>query len=53
MKQIEFDEKTFKGLKKCYAKAVEKGKETFIYKGEWLTSYAKYVIEFLETKFKK
>lgn len=51
MKQIEFDKEIFDKFKKCYTKAVEMKKETFIFRGEWLVSYAKYVIEYLEPKF--
>ena len=36
-------------LKRAYNKAVKLNKETFTYNGyEYLTSYAKYVIQFLE-----
>ena len=51
MQQISLNEKEFVTLKRKYEKAVKEGKETFIYKGEFLTSYAKYLIEYLEPKF--
>lgn len=37
-------------LKKAYEKAIKENKESFIYEGEELIiSYAKYLIEYLET----
>lgn len=53
MKMINFDRQKLKELKNLYNKAVKDNKESFTYNGdEYLTSYAKYVIEYLETKFK-
>jgi hypothetical protein len=53
MKMINFDRQKLKELKNLYNKAVKDNKESFIYNGdEYLTSYAKYVIEYLETKLK-
>jgi hypothetical protein len=53
MKNISFDEKCFEQLKKEYRKAVEEGKESFIFddKHELVTDYAKYLIEYLSYKF--
>ena len=43
----------FQEFKKLYEKAKAQSKESFIFEGqEILVSYAKYVIEYLETKFK-
>lgn len=54
MKMINFDRNKLKDLKRHYKKALEAKKETFIFNGdEYLTSYAKYVIEYLESQFKK
>lgn len=37
-------------LKKAYDKAVKEGKEYFVYKGtELVTSYAKYLLEYLQS----
>lgn len=53
MKMINFDRQKLKELKTLYNKAVKGGKESFMYKGdEYLTSYAKYVIEYLDSQFK-
>lgn len=52
MKMINFDRQKLRELKTRYNKAVKANKESFIYKGdEYLTSYAKYVIEYLESQF--
>lgn len=52
MKMINFDRQKLKELKNLYNKAVKGNKESFTYNGdEYLTSYAKYVIEYLETRF--
>lgn len=41
--------KDLPALKKAYKKAVEKNKDYFVYRdSEFITSYAKYLIEFLE-----
>lgn len=54
MKMINFDRNKLKDLKRHYNKAVKANKESFIFNGdEYLTSYAKYVIEYLESKFKR
>ena len=43
----------FISLKRLYKKAVEEKKNVFTFKGhQLLTSYAKYLIEYLENKFK-
>lgn len=48
-KEISFDVKLYKELKKSYEKAVKDNKETFIFMdNEWLTKYAKYVLQYLE-----
>jgi hypothetical protein len=52
MSSVSIDEKGFILLKKEYKKAVSEGRKSFIFKGnEVLTSYAKYLIEYLEGKF--
>ena len=49
MKQITFDKAKLKRLKLAYQKAVDTGAESFIFDGdEYLTAYAKYVIEYLK-----
>jgi hypothetical protein len=51
MTTINFDRIKLKALKKKYTEAVKDNKETFIFEGnEFLVSYAKYVIEYLENK---
>lgn len=50
---INFDSQKLKELKSCYNTAIKENKESFIFKGdEYLTTYAKYVIEYLENEFK-
>lgn len=54
MQQITFDEPKLKRLKESYQQAIKDKKDSFIFEGhELLTSYAKYMIEYLEDKFKK
>lgn len=53
MKECWFDNAKLERLKAAYKKAVENGKESFFFDGqEYLTTYAKYVIEYFKTKFK-
>lgn len=53
-KSISINERDFLTLKKDYAKAVDSQLTTFEFKGEMLvTNYAKYLIEYLATEFKK
>lgn len=41
-------------LKRMYAKAVKEGKTQFVFQAkDILTVYAKYLIEYLESRFKK
>lgn len=48
MESINFDRTKLKELKQLYSIAVKDGRESFMYEGhELLTSYAKYLIEFL------
>jgi|GEM_PF-6824381 len=43
-------ERTLGDLEKCYTKATQSGAEVFTFQGrEVLTSYAKYLIEYLKT----
>ena len=50
--KIEIDKPVFDELEKAYHKAVKDKKETFIFDGgEFLTDYAKYLIEYLKPKF--
>ena len=53
MKTISFDQQKLKEFKRLYNKAVKEGKDSFIFIGdEYLTTYAKYVIEYLTNQFK-
>lgn len=48
MNSVVFDRAKLKRLKRAYKAAHENGKEVFIFEGrEILTSYAKYMIEYL------
>lgn len=48
MPEISFDRTKLKELQRLYDIAVKEGRESFEYEGhELLTSYAKYLIEFL------
>ncbi len=50
---ITFDRQELINLKRSYTLAVEENKEQFTFKGnELLTSYAKYLIEYLESRLK-
>jgi len=49
---MEFTKKTYELLKKQYNEAVAANQTSFIFEGnELLVSYAKYLIEYLSTKF--
>ena len=49
---ISFDLPTYQRLKKEYQRSVDNNVEIFVFDGhELLTSYAKYMIEYLTTKF--
>lgn len=51
MDMIEFTPEKLKRLKKARASAVERGDTQFTFEGkEVLVSYAKYMIEYLETQ---
>jgi hypothetical protein len=50
---IQFTQEKFTALKRVYTKAVKEGKDSFTFEGgEYLVSYAKYLIEYLSSKFK-
>lgn len=50
---INFDQAKVKRLKKRYDKAVLDKEESFIFEdNEYLTTYAKYMLEYLDTLFK-
>jgi len=52
-KQVEFNAENFKAFRKRYNEAIRDSENSFMFEGnEYLTSYAKYVIEYLEPKFK-
>lgn len=52
--EIVFDEKLFLSLKEEYQKAVEEGRNQFSLNGNLLlTSYAKYLIQYLSPKFER
>lgn len=54
MIMINFDRDKLRQLKTHYNKAVKANKESFIFNGdEYLTAYAKYVIEYLSSQFEK
>lgn len=54
MEQIEINEQEFEELKKIYEKNVSNKSEIFTFKEKsFTTGYAKYLIEYLELKFKK
>lgn len=49
---LSFDVLTYQRLKKEYQRSVDNKVEIFIFDGhELLTSYAKYLIEYLKSKF--
>lgn len=49
---MKFDQKDVQGLRSAYDSAVQKGLMVFDFKHhEVLTSYAKYLLEYLETRF--
>lgn len=51
---MELDKKDLENLKKLYKKAIDNKEEIVIYKNqEIVTGYLKYLIEYLENKFKK
>jgi len=52
MSTITFDRPTYQRLKAEYQKSVKNQKEIFVFDGcEFLTDYAKYVLEYLKPKF--
>jgi len=54
MSTIQFTPQLYKELKSAYKKAVETKEEQFIFNGhEFLTNYAKYVLEYLGQYFEK
>ena len=51
---LSFDKVTYQRLKNEYQKSVDNNIEVFIFDGhELLTAYAKYMIEYLESKFEQ
>lgn len=49
----QFTSNKFKALKTAYETAIKEQADTFIFEGkEYLVTYAKYLIEYLETKLK-
>jgi hypothetical protein len=51
---ITFTKESAKSLKKAYLKAVNEKQSNFIFMdNEFVTDYAKYVVEYLEGKFGK
>jgi hypothetical protein len=52
MKTILWTKHKLKEIKKAYAKALELKQESFFFEGnEFVTEYAKYLIEYLEPQF--
>lgn len=50
---ISFDLAAYRRFRKSYEKAVKENKTEFEFEGrDFLVSYAKYVLEYLETKYK-
>lgn len=53
MDKIEFTPELLALLKKAYQKAIDTSEAQFTFNGKaWVTDYAKYVIEYLDEKFK-
>ena len=50
---MNINQQTYDQLKKSYKQAIKNNKDHFVFEGaDILTSYAKYLIEYLSTKFK-
>jgi hypothetical protein len=53
-KTVVFDRQRMVRLQRAYERAVEGGREIFIFEGNaYLTAYAEYVLQFLGAKFGK
>jgi len=53
MTEMSFDKGKLEALKTAYARAVKAGVDTFAFDGSlFVVGYAKYLIEYLETRFK-
>ena len=53
MTDIMFDRPMLNRLKKAYDRATSESKDMFTFEGnDYVTNYAKYLIEYLEEKFK-
>jgi hypothetical protein len=51
---VKFTPEKLSDLERYYKKAVKDGEDTFMFEGkEWVTDYAKYAIEFLNTKIRR
>ena len=54
MKQLAWTMKQFLAFKKAYSVALNQQSDSFFFEGnEFLTSYAKYLIEYLEPQYKE
>ena len=54
MKKLSWTKETFLKFKKDYEIALKENHESFFFEGnEFLVSYAKYLIEYLEPQFKE
>ena len=54
MKQLSWTKEAFLKFKKAYELALNQKNESFFFEGnEFLVSYAKYLIEYLEPQFKE
>lgn len=54
MKQLSWTKKTFTYFKRHYIRALNNNQSSFFFEGnEFFTSYAKYLIEYLEPQFKE
>lgn len=52
--EVMFDLPKYRRLQRAHAKAVRQGKDAFVFEGrEYLTDYAEYVLEYLDTMLVK
>jgi hypothetical protein len=52
MPNVSFTRESAQRLKQAYVRATKEGKQSFIFEGnEYVVDYAKYLLEYLATKF--
>jgi hypothetical protein len=52
--EIRFDKKRYQSLRRAYGQATMRGLEVFEWNGhEFVTNYAKYLLEYLKPKFEE